>query len=246
MIERLRQSMQALEVLMKAQEITANNLANINTPGYKAEELFYHAFRDAIHGRTVASVEPYQGIDLQQGSLNKTGNPFDFGIKGPGFFEVQKNGHILLRRSGHFKLNPKGFLVDNQGAKVMGPSGPIQLPAMANSGSTQTGTNITVAKDGTIVVNGRDYARLQLVQVKKPQTINRMGNSYYSAPKNMITQSNVAKSKIMQGFIESSNVNSLSGLVDMTKNMRLFQSQQRVMKSMNETLAMTTTKLGRY
>jgi flagellar basal-body rod protein FlgF/flagellar basal-body rod protein FlgG len=246
MIERLKQSMQALEVMMKAQQVVANNLANINTPGYKAEKLFYRAFRDAIHGRTIADVEPYQGIDMQQGALNKTGNLFDFGIQGPGFFEVQKNGRMLLRRSGHFKLNPNGYLVDAQGARVMGVSGPIQLPALMDAGPTQTDTDINVAKDGTVSINGHDYGRIKLIQVKNPQEIERLGNAYYSAPGDLITKTNVAGSSIMQGYSESSNVDAMTGLVNMTKNMRLFESQQRVMRSMNQALSQATTKLSRY
>jgi flagellar basal body rod protein FlgG len=87
---------------------------------------------------------------------------------------------------------------------------------------------------------------LQLVQVKNPQEIERLGNSYYAAPGDLITQSNEAGSSIMQGYQESSNVNPLTGLVNMTENMRLFQSQQRAMRSMSKMLSQATNKLGRY
>ncbi|HYW34254.1 MAG TPA: flagellar hook-basal body protein [Balneolaceae bacterium] len=245
MIGRLKQSMQAMEMLMKAQNVTANNLANINTPGYKAENLFYHAYKDKINGRTVATPEPYQNMDMRQGSLNKTGNPYDFGIQGPGFFEVRKNGQTLLRRSGHFRLNAKGYLVDKQGARVMGSSGPVQLPTLVNNGSNQS-NNVKVAKDGTISINGEDYGQLKLVQVSNKQKVERLGNSYYSAPQNVISKSNVADSKILQGYQEASNVNPLTGLVNMTKNMRLFQTQQRAMRSMDKMLSQVTNKLGKY
>ncbi len=243
MIPRLKQSMEALQVLMKAQEVTANNLANINTPGYKADHLFYRAFKNEMLGKAIETPEPYQNISMQQGTLNKTENPFDFAIQGQGFFGVQKNGEVLLKRSGHFRLNPEGFLVDEHGAKMMGTSGPIQLP---DSMASLSNDDIQVAENGTISIKGKSYGQIQLLGVKDSKKIEHLGNSYYSAPDGSITTLNQAGDKILQGYLEASNVDPLTGLVDMTKNMRLFQSQQRAMLTTNEVLSRVTNKLGRY
>lgn len=246
MIDRLRHSMRALQMLMQAQEVTANNLANINTPGFKADKLLFRAYMDQVNGENVSSVETARAIDLRQGTLEETGNPFDLAIQGQGFFEVQKDGQYFLKRNGHFKLDAEGFLVDEQGANVMGTGGAIQLPALIGGDATQASADINIAKDGTITVNGEQYGQLSLVQVSDPQKLERRGNSYFWVPENMPAQAIESTGQIMQGYQEAGNVNPLMELVDMTKNMRLFESQQRVMRTTDEMLSQVTTRLGKF
>jgi flagellar basal body rod protein FlgG len=240
--------MRAMQMLARAQEVTANNLANINTSGFKSDKLHFRAFMDKVNGENVSSVEAYKAINMGQGTLEKTGNPFDFAIQGTGFFEVQKDGQFFLKRAGHFKLDARGFLVDEQGAAVMGKSGPIQLPAFADSGSTRAGVDVEVAKDGTITVNDEAYGQLSMVQISDPQKLERRGNSYFRVPENMPAQAveDDVQSQIMQGYQESGNVNPLAEMVDMTKNMRLFESQQRAMRTTNEMLTQASTRLGKF
>lgn len=246
MIDRLRHSMRALQMLMQAQEVTANNLANINTPGFKADKLLFRAYMDRVNGENVSTVETARAIDLRQGTLEKTGNLFDLAIQGQGFFEVQKDGQYFLKRNGHFKLDAEGFLVDEEGANVMGTDSAIQLPALLRGNATQASTDINIAKDGTITVNGEHYGQLSLVQVSDPQKLERRGNSYYWVPDDMPAQAIESSGQIMQGYQESGNVNPLMELVDMTKNMRLFESQQRVMRTTDDMLAQVTTRLGKF
>lgn len=245
MIDRLRHSMRAMQILMKAQEVTANNLANINTTGFKASQLSFQAYMDELNGESISAVKINQTMDMSQGTLEKTGNPFDFAIQGPGFFEVQKDGQLLLRRSGHFKLNAQGFLVDEQGAGVMGRAGLIRIPALVNSNATQMGIEIDVAKDGIISVNGETYGQLTLVDVENYQEIEHRSNSYFWAPEELKIQAN-QKSQIIQGYQEMGNVNALTEMVDMTQNMRLFESQQRAMRTTSEMLSQATTRLGKF
>ena len=86
MIDRLTHSMQALQRLMKAQEVTANNIANLNTPGFKSDKLFYHSFIEQLNGETSSVVRPQQTINMAQGNFESTENPFDLAIEGQGFF----------------------------------------------------------------------------------------------------------------------------------------------------------------
>ena len=246
MIDRLRHSMRALQMLAQAQEVTANNLANINTPGFKSDRLLFRAYLDRVNGENVSSVETALDINLRQGTLEETGNPFDLAIQGQGFFEVQKDGQYFLKRNGHFKLDAEGFLVDEEGANVMGTGGAVQLPALMSGNSTQATRDINIAKDGTITVNGEHYGKVNLVQVSEPQKLERRGNSYFSVPEDMPAQAFESTSEIMQGFQEAGNVNPLMELVDMTKNMRLFESQQRVMRTTDDMLAQVTTRLGKF
>src|SRR6056297_88742 len=105
MIDRLTHSMQALQRLMKAQEVTANNIANLNTPGFKSDKLFYHSFIEQLNGEASSVVRPQQTINMAQGNFESTENPFDLAIEGEGFFKLELEGQELLTRNGRFRLN---------------------------------------------------------------------------------------------------------------------------------------------
>lgn len=245
MIERLQHTMRALQMFMRSQEVTANNLANINTPGFKGDKLFYRSFADELNGQLVSGVETHQTMRMQQGSFEATDNPFDFAIEGKGFFVVENEDGRFLTRNGRFKLDSEGFLVDKQGGMVQGEGGPIHLPQLIKSGATSSDVNINVAKDGTINVEGEEVGKLRVVQVDKVETLQRRTNSYLAVPEG--TQiSPDDSSQIVQGFYESGNVDPLMELVDMTKNMRMFESQQRSMRTTDEMLSQATTRLGRF
>jgi flagellar basal-body rod protein FlgF/flagellar basal-body rod protein FlgG len=245
MIDRLQHSMRALQMFMQAQEVTANNLANINTPGFKGDKLFYRAFADELNGQLVSGVETHQSMRMQQGAFESTDNPFDFAIEGKGFFVIENENGQFLTRNGRFKLDSEGFLVDKQGGMVQGEGGPIHLPQLIKSGATSSDVNINVAKDGTISVEGEEVGKLQVVQVDQIATLQRRTNSYLAVPEE--TQMTTDESsQIVQGFYESGNVDPLMELVDMTRNMRMFESQQRAMRTTDEMLSQATTRLGRF
>lgn len=245
MIDRLKHSMRALQMLMKAQEVTANNLANINTPGFKGDKLFYRAFMNKLNGRPVSDVEPHQTIQMQQGAFEPTGNTFDFAIEGDAFFEVSYEGNRYLTRNGRFSLDADGFLVDDQGAQVMGEGGAIHLPQLVKNGSNMQDLDIEVAKDGTFRVNGLKSGKLSLVSVDEVHRLERRTHSYLQVPEDVAITTDT-DSRVVQGFYESGNVDPLKELVDMTRNMRMFESQQKVMTTTDELLSRATTRLGRF
>lgn len=245
MIDRFRHSMQALQILMRAQEVTANNLANINTPGFKGDKLFYRAFQEEMNGRQVSSVQPGQTLRMAQGAFEKTGNPFDFAIEGQGFFTVEKDGNRFYTRNGRFGLDREGFLVDDNGARVMGESGPIQLPGIMQSGRIRSDVKVELNQDGTLHVNGEREDRLMIVQADDVSRLERRSNAYLQAPEDMEMTAD-GDSSVVQGFYESGNVDPLQELVSMTQNMRLFESQQRAMRTTDEMLSQATTRLGRF
>lgn len=245
MIDRFRHSMQALQILMRAQEVTANNLANINTPGFKGDKLFYRAFQEEMNGRQVSSVQPGQTLRMAQGAFEETGNPFDFAIEGQGFFTVEQDGNRFYTRNGRFGLDREGYLVDDNGGRVQGESGPIQLPGIMESGRIRSDVEVEVEQDGTLRVDGERRDQLMIAQAGDVSRLERRSNAYLQAPEGM-EMSVDPDSSVVQGFYESGNVNPLQELVSMTKNMRLFESQQRAMKTTDEMLSQATTRLGRF
>lgn len=245
MIDQLRQSMRALETLFQAQGVTANNLANINTPGYKAETLFFNAFQKAVDGRTVAIPQAQDTTSPAVGEMQKTDNPLDVAINGKGFFLVNDDGRVVLSRDGRFHIDSEGFLRDSNNAYVQGKTGAIYLPDLRDGSPGAANAHLKIAKDGTISINGVQADKIQLAKVSDYDNLKRLGDSYMTT-KDGSPPLPDTESTLSQGFYETSNVNPLKEMIAMTTNMRLFESQQRTMQSINEILGKVTTSLGKF
>jgi flagellar basal body rod protein FlgG len=238
--------MQAMQMLSKSQDVTADNLANINTPGFKGNKLFYRMFKEQVNGQEITKSVPVSQVDLSQGILEPTGNPFDMGINGDGFFKVEADGDTLLTRDGRFHLDQDGYLVNNQGAKVLGESGAIQLPEFfQNQGEGGATAHLEITKNGTIKINGVQQEKIQMVKVSDPAHLIRKGNTYFEV-ENEDYLSEEGTGMVQQGYYEKGNVNPLNEMVDMMQNMQLFETQQRAMKTADEMLSKVTTRLSRF
>jgi len=245
MIDRLQAQMQAMQMLTKMQDVTANNLANINTPGYKGSNVFQKMVEERIDGKMVKRPVPQQQVDMQQGVLEPTNNPLDFGIKGKGFFVVQSEGGKQLTRDGRMHFNSDGFLVDENGSRVMGDSGPIHMPEYLKATSEgNEKAQLEVAKDGTIRLDGEVFDQLRIVKVEDTSQLKRKGSNYLSAPEQAMIDDK--SSNVMQGYYESSNVDPLNEMVDMMKTSKMFESQQRAITTTDQMLGRATQQLGKF
>lgn len=246
MIDRIYAHMQAMQVLQKSQDVTADNLANINTPGFKGNKVFYRMFKENVDGREITKSVPMSQVNLNQGVLEPTGNEFDLGINGEGFFTVDNDGEMMLTRDGRFQLNPDGVLVNSTGAKVMGTSGEIDLSEFfMDQGAGGAAPVLEIAKDGTIRLNDRQIDRLRLVKVEDPAQLQRKGSSYFTV-NDPAALSEEDLGTVMQGYYEKGNVNPLNEMVDMMQNMQMFESQQRAMRTSDDLLSRVSTQLGKF
>lgn len=246
MIDRLKFTMKAMQMISRSQEITANNLANINTPGFKKDKLFFSAYSAMINDHPVKDPSPYQEINLSAGSLESTGNDFDFAISGNGFFQVNVDGQTMLSRNGRFMLDSEGFLRDENGGFVQGAGGDIFLPQLVNSNQLENSQlKFEVAKDGTVRINDEQVDKIQLVTVSDVSLLERRTSSYL-ATKDGVQPEPDYESMVNQGFYESGNVNPLEEMISMTTDMRLFESQQRNLKTSDELLGRVTNNLSRF
>ena len=247
MLDRIYMQMQAMQVMSRSQDVTADNLANINTPGFKGNKMFYHMFKENINGEEVVKSVPQTQVDLSQGILEPTGNAFDMALNGDGFFKVDVDGKEMLTRDGRFQLNSDGFLVNSSGAKVQGESGPIQLSGLFQAQNAEgVGTPmLEVSKEGNILLNGKIQDKLKIVGVKDPTHLTRHGNSYFSV-KNEVELNEEANGMVMQGFFEKGNVQPLTEMVDMMRNMQMFETQQKALKTTDDMLGQATARIGRF
>jgi flagellar basal-body rod protein FlgF len=213
----------ALAARMQSLELVANNLANVNTVGYKAQKEFYRAFTAAVNSNSMTPVNLAINdfaviggarIDLSPGSFDTTGNETDLAVDGPGFFSVQTKGGVLYTRNGNFSLNPQRQLVDQQGNPVVGEQGPIVLP---------TG-KLTVSGDGTVSVDGAIVDKVKLVDFAPGTMLVAQGNTDFTAPSG--SEKPALLAQVRQGELEASNcdpITSAVALIDLQRNAELVQ-----------------------
>ncbi len=218
-------------VLERQMDVVANNLANVNTNGFKADaSLFEEFLRSGAHednfvgsDRAISYVQDRGTYrDLTQGPLQATNNPLDLAIDGNAFLVVQSQGGERYTRDGGLHLNNQGQLVTVAGEPVLGDSGPIVFQS--------TDHDVNVSPDGTVTVleglNTTDSIRgkLRLVSFADAQKLLKEGSNLYSAGEGGLPQPDV-KSQLRQGFIEKSNVNSVG---EMTRMMEVTRAYTQV------------------
>jgi flagellar basal-body rod protein FlgF len=203
--------------LERHMDVIANNVANVNTNGFKADRSMFQEYlmptaREdnfvAGRDRRLSHVLDRATVhDFAQGSPDQTKNPLDVAIGGDGFFVVQTPGGERYTRDGGFQIDNQGQLVNASGYPVLGNNGPIRFQ--------QTDKQINIAADGTITVlegtNRIDSirAKLRVVNFSQPQRLKKEGSNLYSIGEGNAAQPDT-KSVVHQGFIERSNVNAIT------------------------------------
>jgi flagellar basal-body rod protein FlgF len=223
--------------LERQMAIVANNLANATTTGYRAE---HAVFDDALHraggGRQVAYVhDAALSRDLAPGPIERTGNPFDVALDGPGYLAFATEAGTRYGRAGRLEVAADGTLVDAQGHALLDDGGnAIVLP--------EDDTAITVAGDGTI--SGRDgpLARVGLAAFADEQALRHAGGGLLAADAPPVPAAGV---RVVQGALEGSNVRPVLELTTMLASVRAFESAQRLLDSGHELERQAIERAGR-
>ena len=213
-------------VLERQMDVVANNVANVNTNGFKADKsLFQEFLKSGAHednfvgsDRAVSYVQDSGTYkDLSAGPTEQTKNPLDVAIDGGGFLVVQTAAGERYTRDGGLNINSQGQLVTAAGDPVLGGSGPIVFQPTDHDVSIASDGNITVVEG----VNHIDSVRgkLRMVSFADAQKLLKEGSNLYSAGNGVAAQPD-STSKLRQGFIEKSNVNSvmeMSRMIEVTR-----------------------------
>ena len=218
----------AMRGAMARQASIANNLANANTVGFRAE--IANAETRWIQGESfdtrAQASEQVIAADMAQGAVTETGNPLDLALNGDALLAVQAtDGGEAYTRRGDLKVSDSGLLTTGDGLPVLGEGGPVILPQM---------DSVSIAKDGSIwgVPQGGDPANPQ--QVDKLKLVNAAGSSIAKGNDGLFREVNGGAlpsdplATVTSGSLEGSNVNSTQALIDMIEASRAWETQVKM------------------
>ena len=215
-----------------------------------------------IVGKLGTGVEYNESFTVfDQGSLKETSNPFDLALDGDGFFSIQTNNGERYTRNGSFILGKEGYLLTKEGYKVLGENGPIQIKL----------NNFTIDKQGRVFQNGalsdnprrlvsmeeNDWAETELVDSLKVVRFDGNGNRFLKKQGSSLwtdtfesgeayTTALDDRPKVLQGFLEASNVNPVTEMVNMIEVNRAYEANQKVITSQDGMLNKLINQAARY
>ncbi len=216
--------------------IVANNLANINTTGFKKDFVFFDAFNKELERRE----GEHQQVDFNQGQLVNTSNPLDLALAGKGFFTVETDTGVAYTRDGHFKLSPDGFLQTQSGHSVMGETGPVII-----LGEHIKPEQITITEDGEIYSDDELVGRLQIVDFENKGQLKKIGENMFAA-KDDAEEVEPESLSVRQGYLEGSNVNPADEMIQLIEVQRQFETMQKMVRSLDDVFRMAAEQVGRY
>lgn len=207
-------------------DITANNIANVSTPGFQSNHPIFAEFLVSVEsGEEVAYVVDKGTVrNLNPGPVNFTGNPLDVSIEGRGYFVVENEEGTFYTRNGAFRLDASGQLVNSSGAAVLDDS---NAPIVIAPGESQ----INITRDGTISTENGAIGRFRLVEFVDEQAMTNQGNSLIATEQEPLE---AADSAIVQGMLEGSNVISIAEITRMIQLLRSYQAANQLITSEDE------------
>lgn len=238
-------AMSLMTGLHRQMDVLANNMANTSTPGFQGDQL---AFRTLLSsragspqidgpGRKAAFVTENGTLrDTRPGPMERTGNPLDVAIAGPGYFAVQTDDGVRYTRHGSFRPDAQGRLTMGNGALVLGAGGaPITIPAGES--------NIEIDRRGAIASTKGPLGKLQIVRFEDDQAMQKSGDNLLEteAEPQPVDQ----RTQIAQGMIEGSNVQSVVEVTHMIDIMRRYQAVGRILEQEHERARKAIDKLSR-
>ena len=245
---------------MKSQQTSldtiSNNLANINTTGYKKERtefqsLLYQTIQEKTtdHEGNPKPIGAQVGLgvkvsavstEFEQGELTASTGDFDFAIQGNGFFAIKvvdKNGDSSIKytRNGQFTITNEGYVVDVDGNRLQGANGDVQVPVDA--------TDVAIKLNGAVYANGEQVDTITLTDFEDYNYLDLYGDNMYNAVDGATTKSSTAT--ILQGFTEQSNVNVVDEMVSMITITRAYEAGQKMIKTQDSLLEQAVSSVGK-
>jgi flagellar basal-body rod protein FlgF len=225
----------------RAMDVIANNIANINTPGFKRESAKFEELVQPLKpaegqtGPNTISFVRDAGIvrDVSAGRMEQTGNAYDLAINGNGYFAVQTAAGERYTRNGHFTLNADGTIITEDGDPVLGDGGPITV--------TVDDGDVSFGPDGTVSGKQGQIAKLRMVSFADERALKKEGSSLYSTSQ---TANPATDTTLQQGMLESSNVQPVLEISRMIEVMRAYEATSSMTQSSGDLKRQAIQKLG--
>jgi len=214
----------ASNVLLAKNDMISNNLANINTTGFKRDDVVF----DILETEFNEDLPLDQFTDFNQGDLKSTGNLLDFAISGEGFFTIESTEGQLFTRNGHFSISDEGMIEDSFGNRLLGNSGPIEV-----LGQNGVPGEIRITEKGEVMVDGDIINKLLITNFEDKHELEKIGNNLFK-PNEGVAGEPIETTGIVQGFLETSNINPVSEMVNLIDMHRQFEATQKVMRTFDE------------
>ena len=224
-------------VMRKQLRVIANNIANSQTPGYKADRLMFAEHLAKPQGGDRVSYTRMAGVKtgFHAGGFTRTGNSLDVAIHGDGFFVVDTPAGPRYTRNGHFQLDINSQLVTSQGHPVLGEGDqPIVF-------SEDAGV-VNIAKDGTLSAKNGDFGQFQLVSFATTEGLKKAGGGLFTTE---TAPEPATGSFVIQGSLEDSNVEPILEITRMISLMSAYKAAQKAVDSEHERQRRAIERLGR-
>jgi flagellar basal-body rod protein FlgF len=228
--------------LQRQMDVVANNMANINTTGFKAQDMLFQDFLMPVASdndfkgsdRTLHFTEDWAtASDLSNGPIEDTGDPLNVALQGDGFFAVQTPAGERYTRNGAFSLDANGTLVDLDGNPVLSEQGPIELDP--------SDTDIQVARDGTITTSSGPKGKLKIVTFADAATqLTRQGDNLFAGSGAVAAPD----ARVIGGAIERSNVSGVTEMAAMVRVTRAYESLAALMQRQDDMRNSAVQRLG--
>lgn len=218
--------------LWRQMEITANNMANVNTPAFKGEQVMFTDYlvkTPAPAGRVgteqIAFVQDIGVLrDTREGPMTSTGNPLDLALHGDGYFVIDTPDGPRYSRQGHFHMDPTGMLVTSAGKAVM-QEGDMPIVFAPNE------TQISIASDGTVSTENGPIGRLRVVRFDNDQELRKAADGLYETTAQPIE---ATQRDVVQGMIEESNIQAVAEMTNLIAITRSYQAAQQMIDNEHE------------
>jgi len=229
---------------VKRMDVITNNLANVNTPGYKRDKMSFESMLAGTanppavpQGSTADPILQKENVyvDYTTGSISQTGNPLDFSIDGEGFFTVTTPNGPAYTRQGNFRLSVDGTIVTADGYPLTGQAGPIRV----------AGGKVEIDAQGQVMVDGEPAGTISVVDFPKPYQLNKIGSALFVPVDPQVTPQATTASRVTQGQLEGSNVDSIGEMMAMIETNRYFEACAKVVRNYDDIAAKAANDLGR-
>lgn len=227
----------------KRLDALTNNLANVNTPGFKKDKAIFkialppadnQGLNSPVNFKDKIFVETNQmATDFSAAPTTRTGNPLDLAISGDGFFEVITPQGPRYTRDGSFRRNDAGELATADGYQVMGEGGPIKI----------VGAEVEIDREGNVSVDGAIVGKIKIADFPKPYSLKKEKENLYALPSSIAAVTSDAELK--QGYTEGANVSIIREMAAMIDVTRSYESYIKMMQSMDEATGKVINEVGR-